>query len=1044
MTKWLTKLSNSNRKLIKLAFISVFIFLSLSVASIPLSLEEKTDESLIDLPNNPESTPKSSDLFENNILYTGTQDALSLNETALYSDSKHYEIGNGTFPGYTTKNANFPIDDTHDWEGYFYNATLSNIYDERDWIENGNIGSDSGLTGVVQTVLGTDVESDHPYDSDENPDPSIPPNVIATMNSNSDFIRVHYDTFDMEDFGDPEYDYLFVYDQNNELLDYSTGESLTDIWSPWYNASTLKFTMRTDGDEERIGFIIDSYEEYNISKWTSYKSSPAPDFLSSRVGESGGESSIGGVIFGDFDGTFHRYKESEAGFYQMKSIPRGRVVDASFSMDYYLQSGIDTNDFYIYCRINDELIYTRGFGTINTAGKNTWHNTGQINLVLWENTSQIFNPIISSQNFNISIGLKSGSSAGYSGYTDREFQEAYFDNVELILKTKANGTQSDINLQFDSLPIADSLSWGSGNFSSFNSWDSNPMQISLSTDAPKLEFDLDSEVYGYHTDSTHEQDNGPYGSKLTILTDETIQWESYHNVFVPSQYADFKYDVFKPNDWEITQVEDPTGLPYTSYLNGDVGDNSFTIESDFPGWWYFIANSSNRLISSSTDLWDDATWKDYDSGDVSYDIGDNIRIRTDLSNPSQIGNILTSEANLTVFYPNETIFHTDSVNPDGSGNVQFNDKNIVASETVGGLYQYSIIWTNGTAAGGLNGTFEIKHNIQHTISYPRDAITDFNTESISGDIIPIRIVLNDSDTGDMLSNLNVEYNWTSGNDTLNEISSGIYDTSLDTLELSGAGDYSVEFTISGDGFYNQYFTLTIHLVSETELKIIGLDNNIDYGTNFTIRLDYQERPAPIGIAEAQIFLNLTDYYVTEDVADGEYTVEINSSNSFAGPGTFDILINATQSGYISQELVTRIQILPRSVYFQILIDSSDCTANKSFAAKIQEDLNFTIGVYTTFGDLPVLTGTVQLSDGLVYSTPFTIVGDQYHNLIDSTFFGLGVNFISVIFNETGYQSASEILQISITRINFEIEFEETDTMLVDRRDEFSTQIYLED
>ena len=55
------------------------------------------------------------------------------------------------------------------------------------------------------------------------------------------------------------------------------------------------------------------------------------------------------------------------------------------------------------------------------------------------------------------------------------------------------------------------------------------------------------------------------------------------------------------------------------------GDESFSIESDFPGWWYFIAESDSKLITSSTDLWDDSSWKDFDSGDISYDIGENIR-----------------------------------------------------------------------------------------------------------------------------------------------------------------------------------------------------------------------------------------------------------------------------------------------------------------------------------------------------------------------------------------------------------------------------------
>ncbi len=1039
MSLRLRKLDTSYNKLFKLTFIAVFIFISLFTTSNPLFHEYKVSESIIDVPDGPFKAPKSSNLFEDGILYTGTQDALIINETAIFSNSEHYEIGNGTHAGITSQEAEFPIDTTHDWEGYYYNATISNIQDERDWVEDGNIGNDTGLVGLVKTTLGTPIESNHDYQNNHDANPSSPD---GTINGNSDYIRIHFSRFEVE----TDYDYLFIYDGSNNLVDQITGIYATGFTSSLYNASTLKFSVHSDGSITDWGYSIDYYEELNYSSWIPYKSSPNPEFLSPLLGDYGNASSLGAAIIGDYDNSDYSfaYDICEVGFYEEITVPRGAVTNAWFSMDYYLQDGLQSNDFLIFCKINGDLVYTRGFGTILNLGRRTWHSTGSINLLLWENTSQIFSPVIESQTLNISVGISSPFSWSYTG-DDVDKQVAFFDNISLVLKTEANCTQTGINLEFDNLAVDESSTiWGSGSFTKYDSWDSNPMQILLTTDAEKLEFDLYSEVYGFHSDSTHEQSNGLSGTKVTIFNNETVQWEAYHNVFVPSQYSDFEYDVTKPINWNITHVDDPTGLQYLSYLNGDIGDDSFSIETDFLGWWKFIAESDSKLITSSTDLWDDSSWKDFDSGDIVYDIGENIRIRTALFNPAQIGNLLSTKANLTVYYPNETIYYVDDVNPDGSGNIQFSDHSISAIDTVGGLYSYKILWMNGTSAGGVNGTFEIKHHIQQTLLYPRDSIDDLDTDAILGDIVPLRIFLNDSDNGALLSNLDIEYNWTSGNVTLNKIGSGLYDSSLDTLDLGGVGEYSVEFTISGDGYYTEYFTLKIHLTSETELKIIGLDNNIDYGTNFSIRLDYHTKPGSIGIPQAQISLNLSDYYITEEIIPGKYNIEINSTGSFPSSGIYDIQINTTCVNYQSQELITRIQILPKSIYFQVLINSADCSSNKSYSAKIQEDLNFTIGVFTSSGDSPVITGTVQLSDGVSYSTPFTIEGERYFNLIDSSFFGLGVNFISIIFNETGYQSASEVLQISITRINFNIEFESGDTLLIAKRSEFTTRLYLAD
>ncbi|MBN2157415.1 MAG: hypothetical protein JW776_15320 [Candidatus Lokiarchaeota archaeon] len=1033
------KITYSLRKLNRLVFITFFILLTISAASVPLSLHDKGYETDTEINEIIMTTPESSDLFENNILYSGIENPLTVNETAIHSSTNHFTIGNGTNSLYSSQYAEFPIDSTHDWEGYYYNATFTNIQDERDWIEQGDMGSDSGLVGLVKTTLGTPIESQHDYQNNQDADPSDPD---GTITSNSDFVRVHFSRFEVED----GYDFLYVYDGSNNLIDCITGLYPLGLNSSMYNATILKFSIQSDGTVREWGYSIDYIEEINQSTWRTYKTYMNPEFANSKISELGGASSLGASFIGDYDsydGSYDYYI-GEVGFYEEFIVPRGKVTDAWFSMDYYLNKGLESNDFLIYCKINGEFVYTRGFGTIINLGRNLWHSTGAINLLLWENATQIFNPTIQNQNLNISFGIYAPFSWGYYGGEDVIQQEAFFDNISLVLKTEANCTQIGINLQIDGLSVSESPSWGSGSLTKYGSWDSNPMQLLLSTDAEKLEFDLNSKIYGYHTDSTHEQTNGVTGARVTIFSNDTIQWDSYHNVFVPSQYSEFSYKVYKPFDWNITNVEDPTGLQHLSYIGGDIGENSFIIESDFLGWWYFEAKSDSLLISSSTDLWDELTWKDYDSEDISYDIGDSIRIRTAVSNPSLIGNLLSTTAKITVYYPNGTIYYTDHANPDGSGNIQFSDHGILAANTSGGVYQYKIIWTNGTAAGGLNGSFEIKHAIQHTLLYPRDAILDYNTEAVFGDIIPVRLKLNDLNTGILLSELDVEHNWITGNNTLTKMGSGIYDVSFDTLDLPGVGKYEVDFTVSGLGFYSIYFTLNISIVSETELKIIGLDNNIDYGTNFTIEIDYRTKPEPIGILNALITTNITDYYVEEQVIDGHYLIEINSSSSFVGAGTYDIQINASQTDYYSQVLVTRIQILPRSIYFEIHINSVDCTSNKSYATKIQEDLHFSIGVYTVSGGIPVLTGTVQLSDGVSYSSPFSLIENRYYSMIGSSFFGLGVNFISIIFNETGYQSASEILQISVTRINLDAIFQDSDTMLVTSRDDFSTRIFLKD
>ena len=180
------KIKDLQRKLNRLVFISVFFFLTIATASLSLSPHEEVVNSNLDTPFITEQPLKTSELFENDILYIGDQDALTINETAIYSSTEHFTIGNGTNPLYTSQNAEYPIDTTHDWEGYYYNATISNIQDERDWVENGGLGTDYGLYASSRIYQ---IEDSGPnYNQNSNPN-----NILATFDGNDcDFMRLHF------------------------------------------------------------------------------------------------------------------------------------------------------------------------------------------------------------------------------------------------------------------------------------------------------------------------------------------------------------------------------------------------------------------------------------------------------------------------------------------------------------------------------------------------------------------------------------------------------------------------------------------------------------------------------------------------------------------------------------------------------------------------------------------------------------------------------------------------------------------------------------
>ncbi|MBN2157416.1 MAG: hypothetical protein JW776_15325, partial [Candidatus Lokiarchaeota archaeon] len=991
-------------------------------------------------------SPVSSDVFDSGILYSGIQDPLGINETAIHTASDHYTIGNGTNPDYTSQNAEFPLDVTNDWYGYRYSANITNLVDEQDWILNGNFGSDVGVTPsthIVQTF-----ESSHPYANSLNSDPSVLANIIASIDGNGcNYMRIHFVNISTE----WNLDTLYLWDESNNLLGWYEA-NYEDLITPWFNTSVVNITMETSSSGTDYGFYIDYFETYNgqlfsfnSDNWTPYGKGLDSSRMNAVASHQLNNSAINVTLAGvPGTGNSYSYKFDESGIYQELSIPRGGVHEAWLSMDYNVLRGINNNEMILFFKINDVIIYQRGFQTITGEGLTKWHTTGLVQISI---PSSVFNDPVNDQIVNISVGVQATKNKVYS-FNHADLQEVYFDNITLILKAEVNCTNTNINLKIDGLsPIDSPLQWGEGTFNRFYVWDTNPIEISLSTDTLKVEFDLESTIYAFHFNYSKLEEYGDVGSQVIIYTNNSVHWETYYRVYIPLYYGNLGFSGNKPQDWEMLQINNPLD-DSVPFLDGEKGDEIFTVEGvNTPGWWRFKARSTNMIPSTSTEVWNGMDWENY-LDQITYNISDTLRIRTALN--ASLGNIennASTWANLTIYDPDDGVWHTESVHPDITGGIQFSDVNIGAFNTTGGTYRYKIIWTNGTSAGGRNGTFIVQRNLAFSILYPRDAIGDMVTEEILGDVIPLRFILNDSFTGVKLSNLQVQYNWTTGTESLIEISQGIYDGALDTLDLMIPGYHEIKFIASGFGYHNLTFILKVNLVEETEVKIIGLDNNIDYGTNFSIRISYTSKHLSYGIPDANITLNLssTHYLVTPEVEDGKYMIEISSKDAFMGAGFYDIQINASKLYFQDQDIVTRIQILPRTIYFQIYINSADCTLNKSYSSIIKRNLNFSIGIYSSAEHLPILEGSVYMTDGVYTSEAFEIVESYYYLELNTSQFGLGTHFISIIFNETSYQSASENLMLSITRLNFNASFYNTEeTLVIDRNKDFEVIISVED
>ncbi|MFX1310828.1 MAG: hypothetical protein ACFE8C_14110, partial [Promethearchaeota archaeon] len=596
-------------------------------------------------------------------------------------------------------------------------------------------------------------------------------------------------------------------------------------------------------------------------------------------------------------------------FYQDNIIiPRGKVIDAYLSFDYYAQYALDTNNIIMYMSINGEKVYSKGLLDIDSEGKNMWHHTDKVPMYLWINHSHIFaSSDLIDQTLNISIGIRNvGSSTIYSGYDDGNANLIWFDNVILEITTFANATQDGIELTIDNSSFELENEWGKASLNLTDGWDTNPIILTVSTTSPDLSFDLNTTLYGYHESLSSYNQLHDQGISYELLENGTIYWEIYHYLYMPPTYEDFEFQIEKPIEWEFISVLDPF-LQTRNFEYGKSGDDIILINKTnaiFAGWYTLRATSPNYLNTSNIKILKQGQWVQ----NGTFPTGESTQITTQLNYmndiPKDIGFI-----NLTIYHPNGTVFYKESKLP-VNGNVTFSQVTFGVFNTSGGLYEYDLFWSNGTALGGLRSSFVVAHDSYLTILKPDDAKVDNTTGATVGDILPLRVYLRDAENNFYISNALISYNWTSGTQYFVEAALGIYETIIDTSSLGGYGLYKIVINSNKLGFINSNLTLMINLGENANIQRLDSDSRIIIHENSTIRFFYYSEFDEQGIPNAQVSVNISnpEYYTVQDLSDGIYSIEF-STEFINEIGIYRLTFEFTAIGYEPQIHIYQFEII---------------------------------------------------------------------------------------------------------------------------------------
>ncbi|KKK41904.1 MAG: hypothetical protein Lokiarch_39000, partial [Candidatus Lokiarchaeum sp. GC14_75] len=879
------------------------------------------------------------------ILFQGTELFLNINDTGtLYNLNQEITVSNQE-----EENLIYYLDDAHSWEVSKIQTIISDIQDSREWVNNSNFFDIDDSFRIYQAFQNDDPPPPptHNYSADLSNDPTIPANVHSTISeSGSVAMRLHFSRIEIE----TRWDLLYIYDGNN-VLQFSFTGIATDFTTPWIAADTLKITINSDGTVQRYGYDIDYYEFYNEStnyfdfnnSWGYNSVTPTNNF---GPGEADNSSAMYVTLVGDpfrdiDDDMGASYSEDDfSEIYQNITIPRGAVSDAYISFDYYAEYAMDSNENYIYCEINNKRVYSKGLGDIVDAGRRIWYSTGKIYMDLWINTSSIFGNIQNNNDFNISVGIMSGASIDYFGFEDRYQQIFWFDNISLGLTTKANSSQNDINLTINGENLIEGNQWGNSNKNFTGIWNINPVTLAVQTNSPSLSFNLDTVLYGFHETTTRVGQTTQEGVSYQIYENGSVYWEFTHNFYMPSQYTDFEFIISKPTNWRFLSVLDPT-LQSILFEGGNIGDQYIKINKTsavFPGWWTFQATSPNFINLTTTKMFKQGQWVGN-----SFITGESTRIRTQINFSNEIPpNLILTNANLTIYDPTGSIWYQESMNPFSNGTVVFSDITFTALNSIGGQYNYTIFWSNGTALGGIESNFIVNHQSSLTLLKPDDAKLDLRTEGFVGDYIPLRVFLKDAENNLTISNSIISYNWTNSTQYFTESALGIYEAVIDTAELLTRGLYEIIITSSKVGFFESNITLEINLGEETNIQVLESEYNIELHANSTIKFKFSDYTGN-GINGAMLNISISNksLYSITNPANGTYNIEF-STLFIDNVGIYQLSINFSAASYEPQYYIYQFQITKQSVSLNVSVNSQHVNENEVIKTEFNGKVNISV------------------------------------------------------------------------------------------------------
>ncbi|MHA1747481.1 MAG: hypothetical protein ACTSYF_02415, partial [Promethearchaeota archaeon] len=633
-----------------------------------------------------------------------------------------------------------------------------------------------------------------------------------------------------------------------------------------------------------------------------------------------------------------------------------------------------------------KTLYSKSFADIDE--ENTWYNTGLVPISISDLPKNSSHSIL-----RIKIGLRHSGSLSLN---PEPLPEIWLDNFQLFLKSSIN--PSDINLKMNDQSVVEE-SLGKGNYSqTFTTPITGDLVITNFTWTPNpqpnpeqdfyISFDCTSTISSTKNGETL-YDLNPTKTGVNSITNssENSSWNFYYLTLIPTGYQDHYLNISKPLDWNVTFVSEPL-LPTDNLIvncsQGQPGNSFFIVPTqnitNFPdGYWSFQASSPNYHDDLKTQKWNGTNW----NNETDFFVGNKLRIMLKILNETGVPPDLSSfSANLTIIDPMlNTWYYNETYYSGIDGIIYFPNITINGTDTYGGIYEINVAWTNGEEVCFRSTTFIIRHFAQLILHEPTDAVIDAETTVTKGDLLLIRMRLNDTDKTELIKGSSLSLNWTDGSPVIKsftDLGTGEYELVLDTAELPNIQNYTLLINSTNQYYNNDSYLLKLIVLADTLLTSPQFPRISEpWGDNITIDYYYNETFTGTGIENAIYSVEYPSLYTMIDLSNGHYQLELNTSSITLK----EHLVNVSfqKSNFLQQNLTIKVNIHEKET--KLIQDTITAVPHGD---------NVTIIVtYSTLDNIPITPdgdpkNVISLNNSLIYDVTYDDLGDKKYHITLNT------------------------------------------------------------